>query len=342
MGLRIAEVPVGEAIRAGWDELPGPEDGFQQSGWLRMQERLLGDRLRVVCGWEGEDLVAGLVTVATDAGSPWTMARPDLLLDLPPGDSLPALTCGGRHLGNTRALVRPGADPALLHGLLEKAVDQAGERADRCVFFPHVRDDDPLAGVLEGTGWVRAEVDPYCVLPVDCTFEAHLSRLSQSRRRGIRRDRREVRQAGFVLDLVPLADCDLDRLAALDHSLLRKHGNDEATLEHSRAVFEGLTTGPDTVVTMASRDSVVAGFGVMVRHEAGGSVQWFGNRSGFDYEMQGEVPLYFEVLFYSPYEWAVEQGVDAIHVGMGSTDAKVSRGAIAHPQSCWVRWTEAA
>lgn len=340
MGLRVARVTVDEAVRAGWDDLLGPEDGFQQSGWLGMQERLLGDRLGVECAWDGTELVGGLVTVATDASSPWTMARPDLLLDVAPETSLPALSCGGRHLGNTRALARAGAGGRVVRALLEHAVVRAGERADRCVFFPHVRDDDALADVLAAAGFERAEVDPYCVLPVRGTFEDHLARLSQARRRGIRRDRREVREAGFVLDLVPLAECDLGRLADLDVALLRKHGND-ASPAASRAVLEGLASGPDTVVTTASRDGVVAGFGVMVRHERDGSVQWFGNRAGFDYEMQGEVPLYFEVLFYAPYEWAVDHAVDAIHVGMGSTGAKVSRGAVAHPQSCWVRWTAA-
>ncbi len=340
MGQRVEEVSVEEACRAGWDDLLTAEDGFQQSGWLRMQERMLGDRLRVLCLWDGPDLAAGLVTVDTDAASPWTMARPDLLLGVAPEDSLPALSCGGRHLGNTRGLVRAARDVAILDPLLAEVAARAEAGADRCVFFPHVRDDDPFAARLAAAGFARSAVDPYCVLPVAGTFEDYLSRLSQSRRRGIRRDRREVRDAGFVLDLVALADCDLDRLAELDVALLRKHGND-ASVRQSRAVLEGLAHGPDVLVTTASRDGVVCGFGVMVEHERRGSRQWFGNRAGFDYERQGEVPLYFEVLFYSPYEWAAERGVDAIHVGMGSTGAKVGRGAVAHPQSSWVRWTAA-
>lgn len=340
MGLRVEEVSVEEASRAGWDDLLTAEDGFQQSAWLRMQERMLGDRLRVLCLWDGSDLVAGLVTVGTDATSPWTMARPDLLLTLPADDALPALTCGGRHLGNTRAVLRAAPDLALVEPLLDTVAARAEAGGDRCVFFPHVRDDDPLAGLLATAGFTRSAVDPYCVLPVSGTFEEYLARLSQSKRRGIRRDRREVRDAGFVLDLVALADCDLGRLAELDAALLRKHGND-ASVRASRAVLEGLAHGPEVLVTTASRDGVVAGFGVMVEHERRGSRQWFGNRAGFDYELQGEAPLYFEVLFYSPYEWAAERGVDAIHVGMGSTGAKVGRGALAHPQSCWVRWTAA-
>lgn len=340
MGLRVEEVSVEEACHAGWDDLLTAEDGFQQAAWLRMQERMLGDRLRVLCLWDGSDLVAGLVTVRTDAASPWTMARPDLLLDLPPEETLPALTCGGRHLGNTRALVGAPRDPAILDPLLDTVAGRAEAGGDRCVFFPHVRDDDPLAARLAGAGFTRSAVDPYCVLPVSGTFEDYLARLSQSKRRGIRRDRREVRDAGFVLDLVALADCDLGRLAELDVALLRKHGND-ASVQQSRTVLEGLANGPDALVTTASRDGVVCGFGVMVEHERRGSRQWFGNRAGFDYRRQGEVPLYFEVLFYSPYEWAAERGVDAIHVGMGSTGAKVGRGAVAHPQSCWVRWTAA-
>ncbi|WP_299446063.1 GNAT family N-acetyltransferase [uncultured Phycicoccus sp.] len=340
MVLRVEEVSVEEACRAGWDDLLTAEDGFQQSGWLRMQEQLLGDRLRVVCLWDGSDLAAGLVTVGTDATSPWTMARPDLLLDVDAEASLPALTCGGRHLGNTRAVVRAARDVALLDLLIDDVAARAETRADRCVFFPHVRDDDPLAGRLAAAGFVPSAVDPYCVLPVTGTFEDYLSGVSQSKRRGIRRDRREVREAGFDLDLVTLADCDLDRLAELDVALLRKHGS-VADLRQSRAVLEGLAGGPDALVTTASLDGAVAGFGVMLEHERHGSRQWFGNRAGFDYERQGEVPLYFEVLFYSPYEWAAERGVDAIHVGMGSTGAKVGRGAVAHPQSCWVRWTAA-
>jgi hypothetical protein len=338
---RVEQVTVEEAARAGWDGLLGPEDGFQQASWLQMQERLLGDRLHVTCLWHGSELVAGLVSVDTDADSPWTMARPDLLLDVAPEMSLPAITCGGRHLGNTRALVAPGHDGADIAPLLEECADRAAARADRCMYFPHVRDDDLLAGELAAAGFERSRVDPYCILPIEGTFEDYLSRVSQSRRRGIRRDRREVVEAGFVLDLVPLVDCDLERLAELDVALLRKHGNDLADPRHSRAVLEGLAAGPDVLVTVASLDGVVAGFGAMVRLELGGSTQWFGNRAGFDYELQGDVPLYFEVLFYSPYEWAVDRGVTAIHVGMGSTKAKTSRGAVPHPQSCWVRWTAA-
>lgn len=341
MRLSVEQVTVEQAARAGWDGLLGPDDGFQQTSWLLMQERLLGDRLHVTCLWSGTELVAGLVSVDTDVDSPWTMARPDLLLDLPPEVSLPALSCGGRHLGNTRALLAPGRDGAVLGPLLEECTDRAAAREDRCVYFPHVRDDDLLAGELAAAGFARSPVDPYCILPVEGSFEEYLSRVSQSKRRGIRRDRREVADAGFVLDLVPLVECDLERLAELDVALLRKHGNDLADPEHSLAVLEGLAAGPDVLVTVASRDGVVAGFGAMVQLEVAGSTQWFGNRAGFHYEMQADVPLYFEVLFYSPYEWAVDRGVTAIHVGMGSTQAKTSRGAVPHPQSCWVRWTAA-
>ncbi|MFC7490496.1 MULTISPECIES: GNAT family N-acetyltransferase [unclassified Knoellia] len=340
MALRVEEVSVEDAERAGWDALLTTEDGFQQTSYLGMQQRLLGDRLHLTCAFDGPDLAAGLVTVDTDADSPWTMARPDLLLDLDASASLPALTCGGRHLGNTRALLRSPHDATALRSLLEEASARAAGADDRCVYFPHVRDDDPLSAQLAAAGFTGTRVDPYCVLPVEGGFDDYLSRLSQSRRRGIRRDRKEVREAGFVLELVPLDQCDLDRLAELDVALLRKHGNDAKTAQ-SRSVLEGLLDGPQVVVTTASRDGVVAGFGVMIEHTREGATQWFGNRAGFDYEMQGDIPLYFEVLFYSPLEWAHERGVEAIHVGMGSTDAKVSRGAVAHPQSCWTRWVAA-
>ncbi|WP_380168350.1 peptidogalycan biosysnthesis protein [Jannaschia sp. R86511] len=335
----VERLTVEQAARAGWDGLLGPGDGFQQTSWLRVQERMLGDRLHLTCLWQGQDLVAAMVSVETDVGSPWTMARPDVLLDLPAEVSLPALTCGGRHLGNTRILLAPGRDASAAAPLLLECADRAAAQGGRCAFFPHVRDDDPLTGELAAAGFEPAGVDPYCVFPVGTTFDGYLAGLSQQRRRGVRRDRREVAESGFELQLRPLSECDVERLAELDVALLRKHGNHHADRAHSLAVLEALADGPQVLVSLATRGGVVAGFGAMVELRVDGCTRWFGNRAGFDYDMKGEAPLYFEVLFYSPYEWAAQRGVEAIHVGMGSTDAKVSRGAVAYPQSCWVRWT---
>src|SRR6266571_2546940 len=47
---------------------------------------------------------------------------------------------------------------------------------------------------------------------------------------------------------------------------------------------------------------------------------------GFDYAWQGRLPLYFELLFYSPIEFAMRSGIREINYSYGSEQTKASRG----------------
>lgn len=87
------------------------------------------------------------------------------------------------------------------------------------------------------------------------------------------------------------------------------------------------------MVSVVERDFVTAGF-VILLHRSG---RWSARQVGFDYDMKGNLPLYFETLFYGPVEAAASMGIQRIDFGLGSEEAKVSRGCIAHTQRTWLK-----
>jgi predicted N-acyltransferase len=60
---------------------------------------------------------------------------------------------------------------------------------------------------------------------------------------------------------------------------------------------------------------------------------------GFDYTRIGSCE-YFNVLFYAPLAYALEHGVERIHLGIESYEAKLGRGAQPRPLWCLVRHHE--
>jgi hypothetical protein len=339
---------------AGWDSLLGVEDFFQTPRWLTVQERTGGTTLEYLLLHRAAGLTAGLVTAWADETVPWLLARPDALLrhaceegldgaqrcrEAVDGDLtralLPALVCGGRHLGRTRALALPGASRADLADLLAAAAKLAAERGAASICFPHVdaRDGD-LAGLLAALGYHGHVSAHYCWLPVpEGGFEEYLAQMTQHRRRRVRLERRALAAAGVQVRVEPLTAGLTRRLGELDASLLAKYGN-PADPARSAKILSGIAEvmGDDALVSLAWLAGEVIGFGLVLRSRAGSAEHWFGHRAGFDYAAQGRLPLYYEVLYYSVMEAAAAAGVTVMHAGIGSTEAKLARGCVASEQ----------
>jgi predicted N-acyltransferase len=115
--------------------------------------------------------------------------------------------------------------------------------------------------------------------------------------------------------------------------LLTKYGN-PADASRSAALFAGIgeIMGDDALVSLAWLDGRIIGFGLVLRSSVRGEQQWFGHRAGFDYARQGQLPLYYEVLYYRVLEAAAAAGASVLHAGIGSTDAKLARGCLASEQ----------
>ena len=348
-----AELPV-----LGWPDLLGVEDFFQTPRWLAVQERNGGTTLDFLLRERDGIPVAGLVMAWADEKVPWLLARPDTLLahaesaglaearrvraDVAgddPASLLPALVCGGRHLGRTRVLTTPATTPVDVDALLARAEELGTERGAAALCFPHVdiRDVDLMAALTRrGYRW-HASAE-YSWLPVPAGgFDEYLDGMSQHRRRRVRLERRAVADAGVEVHVEPMTARLAPRLGELDAALLTKYGN-PASPEYSAGLLAWIAEvmGDDALVSLATMDGEIIGFGMVLRHRARGDEQWFGHRAGFDYAAKGSLQLYYEVLYYRVIEAAAEVGASVLHAGIGSTEAKQARGCFSVEQRSYL------
>ncbi|MEW2165515.1 GNAT family N-acetyltransferase [Streptomyces sp. NPDC007084] len=354
--------PVADAAAlpdAGWDGLLGPEDFFQTPRWLAVQERNSGTTMDFLVRRRGGEPVAGLVAAWADDSVPWLLARPDAMLahaledggtpgarevlrevaDGDPAALLPSLVCGGRHLGRTRALAGPDAGPGDVEALVERAEELAEERGAASVCFPHVDVRDAgLTGLLHARGYRSHLSAHYAWLPIPPGgWDEFLANMSKHRRRRVRLERRALAEAKVEVHLEPLTKALAPRLGELDCNLLRKYGN-PASPEHSASLLSWISEvmGEDAMVSVARQDGIIIGFGMVLRSRARGEEQWFGHRAGFDYDAQGKLPLYYDVLYYRVLEAAAREGVAVLHAGIGSIEAKLARGCLASEEHAFL------
>ncbi|MCE7008167.1 GNAT family N-acetyltransferase [Kibdelosporangium philippinense] len=357
-GTTLAVATAAELPAAGWQDLLGVEDFFQTPRWLAVQERNGGTTLDFLIRRQAGVPVAGLVAAWATDKVPWLLARPDALLKHSvaagkegaerclaevarndPDSLLPALVCGGRHLGRTRTLTAPGADPSDVDALVEHAEQIALERGAASVCFPHVdaRDTD-LIELLDKRGYSWHSSEHYSWLPVPSGgFDEFLAGMTQHRRRRVRLERRAIAEAGVEVHVEPLTKALAPRLGELDANLLAKYGN-PGSPEYSAGLLSWISEvmGSDALVSLATKDSEIIGFGLVLRSSARGEEQWFGHRAGFDYAAQGKLQLYYEVLYYRVLEAAAQAGATVLHAGIGSTDAKLARGCLASEQRSYL------
>lgn len=358
-GTGIRSVPDAAALPdAGWNQLLGVEDFFQTPRWLAVQERNSGTTMDFLVRHRDGAPVAGLVTAWADTSVPWLLARPDAMLERAleegspeasaclagpaRGDAsslLPSLVCGGRHLGRTRALAGPAAQPSDLEALVRHAEELAEDRRAASVCFPHVdvRDTD-LVALLERRGYLRHTSAHYAWLPIPPGgFDQFLAEMSKHRRRRVRLERRALAEAGVEVQLEPLTMALAPRLGELDCNLLRKYGN-PATPEHSAGLLRWIAEvmGDDVLVSVARQRGSIIGFGMVLRSRARGQEHWFGHRAGFDYAAQGKLPLYYDVLYYRVLEAAAQAGATVLHAGIGSVEAKLARGCLASEEHSYL------
>ncbi|MFD4566072.1 GNAT family N-acetyltransferase [Streptomyces sp. NPDC058467] len=347
--------PVADAAglpAAGWDGLLGAEDFFQTSRWLAVQERNSGTTMDFLVQHRDGRPVAGLVAAWADDSVPWLLARPDAMLsraledggtpeavavldEVAQGDPaalLPSLVCGGRHLGRTRPPAGPDALPSDVEALVERAEQLGAERGAATVCFPHVDvRDTGLVALLHRRGYRSHLSAHYAWLPIPPGgWDQFLEEMSKHRRRRVRLERRALAEAKVEVHLEPLTKALAPRLGELDCNLLRKYGN-PASPEHSAGLLSWISEvmGDDAMVSVARKDGSIIGFGMVLRSRARGEEQWFGHRAGFDYDAQGKLPLYYDVLYYRVLEAAAREGVSVLHAGIGSVEAKLARGCLA-------------
>lgn len=337
---------------ARWEALLHSEDFHLSRRWLDIAERTTAAPFRYFLHESAGSVKGALPSVLADADAPWVLARPDTLLTAcaaegaegadavldrvgDPSSLLPSLVCGGRHMGRSRLLRADPHDDATARGLLDRAEAHARAAGAASVAFPFVGEHDTtLREVLRQRGYLHHASGRYSRLPLPPGgFDGYLAALPGKRRRRAQADRRQLAEAGVSSSLAPLDVRDIPRLAVLETSLLGKYGLDW-TPAHTEAALHGIAEvmGEDALVSRVTGDGEIRGYAVLLRFRD----QWYSRQTGFDYDFQGRLPLYFEALYYRPVAEAPSHGVTGIHYGLGSEEAKRSRGCTAETQYAYI------
>jgi len=349
--VRVAELA--DVPERAWDALVGPDDFYLCHRWLRVLAATSGAHLRaVLCDGDRGELAGGLVTAFADTSAPWLHGRPDTLLEhcehqgLPgtaecrqafgadlTGTLMPSLVCGGRHLGRNRVLATDPADTAALLAEAERLAEELGARS---VSFCYVDErDTALRELLAARGYHGHVSGRYSWLPLPPDgFAGYLGLFSAHRRRRVQAERRRLAAAGVDSRIEPLTDAIVPRLAELETALLTKYGLRWVPEQSARILYRAVAElGPSAQVSVARVDGRIDGFALLLSH----GYQWYAHRAGFDYPRQGRLPLYYEVVYYRPVADAAAAGVTSIHYGVGSPEAKRSRGCVSVAQYAYVR-----
>ncbi|WP_186570712.1 GNAT family N-acetyltransferase [Synechococcus sp. PROS-U-1] len=232
--------------------------------------------------------------------------------------------------------VRSGEDEALLTRELLRAIDRFCEQNGilSCNFLyvdPHWR---PLAEAAGCAAWLNQQ--SLWSRGDDQSFEDYLKGFNANQRRNIKRERKAVAKAGITV--TPLSGDQLD-LALLQtmHRFYEQHcarWGPWGSKYLEEGFFEALAQRHrDQLVLFSAhrgdpRDPVGMSMCVQDGRQLWG--RYWGSHEEIDC-------LHFEVCYYAPIEWALQQGINSFDPGAGGSH-KRRRGFVARPHASLHRW----
>ena len=232
--------------------------------------------------------------------------------------------------------VRSGEDEALLTRELLRAIDRFCEQNSilSCNFLYVDPQWLPLAEAAGCAAWLNQQ--SLWSRGDDQSFEDYLKGFNANQRRNIKRERKAVAKAGITV--TPLSGDQLD-LALLQtmHRFYEQHCARWGPWG-SKYLEEGFFAAlaqrhrDQLVLFSAHRGDPRDPVGMSMCVQDGN--QLWGRYWGSDEEIDC---LHFEVCYYSPIEWALQQGINSFDPGAGGSH-KRRRGFVARPHASLHRW----
>lgn len=192
------------------------------------------------------------------------------------------------------------------------------------ILFAHESDQR----VLEETGWlIRKGVQFHWFNKNYANFESFLSQLSQPKRKKIRAERRKVTEAGLRCRVITGEAITAEQLTFFYRCYANtyyEHGNPPY---FSESFFAGLLQAmPDNLVLSLAEDAQgkAIASALLMKHwdQQAKEVVLYGRYWG---AIQYVPCLHFELAYYTPIEWAIDQGV-ARFEGGAQGEHKMARG----------------
>ncbi|MBH9551785.1 GNAT family N-acetyltransferase [Inhella gelatinilytica] len=223
----------------------------------------------------------------------------------------------------SRLLARDDANRALLAGALMQAAGELG-LSGLHLLFGSAADEAAVASL----GWAYREQPQFHWqrAPHWRTFEDFLADLKRDKRKKIQQERRHVREAGVTVrvrvgEAIDAADWSFfDRCYARTYAL---RGNPPYLPE---GFFQGaLGPGDRWVLVLAERAGEPLGAALLAMDAAGTTV--YGRHWGAVVDLPF---LHFELCYYAPLAWCLEQGVQRFEGG-AQGEHKMARGLLPVP-----------
>ncbi|MFF1560699.1 GNAT family N-acetyltransferase [Streptomyces sp. NPDC058279] len=341
-----------EAATERWDALLGPRGFYAASPWLRHAQATADPAPYYFTASRDGRAVGVLPGYPLHPGTPFVFCSPGRVVDTIHREAtgegapwaaelLPALACGGRNPSHTKAGLAGDLGPDEQHQVLSALVEAAEEEARQvgleAVSFLYVDEDDaPLRAVLDERGYAAlpGQSAYSLAVPEQDGFDAYLARFDTRRRGKLNRELRALDDAGVSYRTQPLTEPLIEELAPLELALYAKYGT-PADADAFKAVLRSVAanTASAARVTTAHVEGRLAGFALTFTHRG----ELYARQAGFDYAVQGRIPLYFGLVYYELLRLALREGISHIHYSTGSDRAKLSRGCTPRRQIAYVK-----
>lgn len=329
-----------EVDRAAWDAtLPAARSFYASSPWLAHAEATADAPPVYVTAYQEDMLAASLVAYPLPGDTPYVFSGPTHTVDAlhrnvhgTPAPWLaelaPALSCGGRNPAYSTigtATREHEGRTELVEALLEHAETVAHNEAHACVALPAVAaDDEAVRAACESRDFIALPAQSAYGLPLNevHSLDDYLAGFEQRRRVKIKREMRALEEAGVRYETHALDESVIPRIAPLEMALYAKHSSPADSDAFGSVLSSIAKRVPSAQATLAYVGDQLGGFVLTFEH--GGEL--YARQAGFNYEVQGRLPLYFGLVYYHLVTLAVADGLTAIHYSTGSDQVKRSRG----------------
>jgi hypothetical protein len=314
--------------RDDWDRLAGDDAFYLSYDWLRFVESQEPDQVRYILRAESGALTGALPLYRVR--TPYNPCyRREHFRDLLGVDG-DYLTAGASRGYRSTLLLAPSAagQDETLAALIQAALATAAAEGYAGILLPFLT-TEALAEVAS-VAPVRAAFDRPEAEMVNCAggLSGYAGRAPRKVRQNIRSDQVRFARAGWITRQLALPDCWQEAARLLEH-IERKYGNTENSRQRlERSVIGQADCLGDRGIAFTCEDEQgVAGIAVCYRWRN----TLFSRFAGFDYDRLRDGREYFNLVMYAQVQYAGDSGLQRLHLGPGSWEAKGYRGATLRP-----------
>lgn len=339
----LAELPAHE-----WDALTVGATIYSSSGFLGVREEELpeGAQAHHLLAYDEDASAPGGAGEAVAGLEVYSFLRPPHVI-YTPADLLDGLIPQERHAHLAASPLaigagwsefrgqlpgRPGVTAEQRRSAVEALTAQALRRAGDAgasvlaYYFMPREEAEEVARAHAGDGAVLLFHNVETSLPIGLweNFDEYAAWLPSGRRPRARRELRRFREAGRVVRDYKLPDV-VKEMAPMNSALMQKHGHTAFDEERVATVYDrqGRHLGDSSTLLMAQEsDGTNVGFALRYRQRD----MLYGRVAGFDYS-RPNIADYFNLVFYHSIAEGEGRSTREIHLGLGTFEAKMVRGA---------------